>query len=189
MKRIATLLAVAAASLAPAMAADFSEGSKAKSWNLYAEEKAKFEAEVVDILCTVTGDCANQCGVGRQLGLLRSADGVLVFPNKNTQTGFQGAAVDLHPHCGTMVEVDGLLINDEDLPGSTNIYQVQLITPAGAGEAVKANTWSKNWAKLHPEAKGKGPWFRRDPRVNARIAETGYLGLGIPHEEAYEITR
>lgn len=186
MKRIISLLAILAA---PAVAQDFSEGSEARSWNLYAETPAKFEAQVVDILCTVAGDCSNECGTGRQLGLLRAADDVLVFPNKNNQTGFQGAAVDLHPHCGKLVEVDGLMIEDEDVPGATNIYQVQLIKAAGAAEPVKANTWSKNWAKLHPEAEGKGPWFRRDPRVNAQIAESGFLGLGLSHEEAYEITR
>jgi hypothetical protein len=186
MKRIISLLAILAT---PAMAQDFSEGSEARSWNLYAESPARFEAEVVDMLCTVTGDCANQCATGRQLGLLRAADGVLVFPNKNNQTGFQGAAVDLHAFCGKTVEVDGLIIEDEDIPGATNIYQVQLIREVGAEEFTKANTWSKNWAKLHPEAKGKGPWFRRDPRVNAQIAESGFLGLGLSHEEAYEITR
>ncbi len=186
MKKLAFLFALMATPLA---AQDFSEGSTAKSWNLYAESPAMFEAKVVDILCTVAGDCANECAVGRQLGLERTADNVLVYPNKNTQAGFQGAAVDLHPYCGKMVDVDGLLIEDEDIAGATNIYQVQKLKEAGAEDWIKANTWSKNWAKLHPEAKGKGPWFRRDPRVNAIIAATGHLGQGLSPEEAYEITR
>jgi hypothetical protein len=54
---------------------------------------------------------------------------------------------------------------------------------------VKANTWTKNWNAKHPEAKGKGPWFRRDPRVNAEIAANGHLGLGLTPEEAYEATQ
>ena len=189
MKHLKTFAAALALVATPLVAQDFSEGSTAKSWNLYAEVPATFEAEVVDILCTVAGDCANQCAEGRQLGLVRSADNVLVYPNKNSQSSFNGAAYDLHPYCGKMVDVDGLLIEDEDIPGATNIYLVQKIKDAGAAEWAKANKWTKVWAAKHPEAKGKGPWFRRDPRVNAIIADTGHLGQGLSAEEAYEITR
>ncbi|PTX55597.1 hypothetical protein C8N43_0236 [Litoreibacter ponti] len=178
----AALLAIPAA----ATAADFSEGSEARSWNLYAESPAKFEATVVDITCEVTGDCAENCGDGtRQLGLLRAADGVLVFPNKNNQTGFQGAVVDLLPFCGQSVTVDGLLIEDPDIPGATNIYQVQTIAADGA-EPVKARNWTKAWEAANPDAGGKGPWFRRDPRVNAIIADSGHLGLGLEIDEAFK---
>jgi len=189
MKHLKTLTAALALVATPLAAQDFSEGSTAKSWNLYAEAPATFEAEVVDILCTVAADCANQCAEGRQLGLLRTADNALVYPNKNSQSSFNGAAYDLHPYCGKMVDVDGLLIEDEDIPGATNIYLVQKIKEAGAAEWAKANKWTKVWAAKHPEAKGKGPWFRRDPRVNAIIADTGHLGQGLSAEEAYEITR
>ena len=177
MKRIIAMALLAAS---PATAADFSEGSTAKSWNLYAELPAFFEAKVVDITCEITGDCADNCGNGsRQIGLLRAADGVLVFPNKNAQSGFQGASVDLLPFCGKSVEVDGLLIEDEDIQGATNIFLVQKVREVGSEDWVKANTWSKAWAAKYPEAKGKGPWFRRDPRVNAHLAETGHFGLGL----------
>lgn len=185
MKRIVQF-AAAALLATPLAAQDFSEGSQAKSWNLYAESPATFEATVVDITCEITGDCADNCGGGdRQLGLLRAVDGVLVYPNKNAQTGFQGAGADLLPFCGQQVEVDGLLIEDEDIPGATNIYLVQTIRAVGSEEWTKANTWSDQWAEKHPEADGKGPWFRRDPRVNARIAETGHLGLGLETDEAF----
>ncbi len=183
------LIAIACLCAAPAAAQDFSEGSEAKSWNLYAEVPATFEAKVVDITCEITGDCADNCGDGkRQIGLLRAADGVLIFPNKNAQTGFQGAGTDLLPFCGQDVQVDGLMLVDEDI-GLNNIYQLQKIRAVGSEDWVKANTWSKQWAKRHPEAKGKGPWFRRDPRVNAIIAETGYLGQGLSHQEAWDITQ
>ncbi|WP_281855933.1 hypothetical protein [Litoreibacter halocynthiae] len=174
------IIALALFATSPAFAADFSEGSTAKSWNLYAEAPAFFESKVVDITCEVTGDCPDNCGNGdRQLGLLRAADGVLVFPNKNAQSGFQGATVDLLPFCDKQVEVDGLLIEDEDIQGATNIFLVQKIREVGSEDWVKANTWSKAWAAKYPEAKGKGPWFRRDPRVNAHLAETGHFGLGL----------
>lgn len=110
-----------------AAAQDFSVGSEAASWNLYAEQPARFEAKVVDILCEITADCPADCGAGkRQLGLLRAADNALVYPNKNGQPVFSGAASDLLPYCGEMVEVDGLMLTDPDI-GAANIYQLQKI--------------------------------------------------------------
>ncbi len=188
MKRFSTLLTLAALAVSPVVAQDFSEGSEAKPWNLYAEIPATFEAQVVDLLCTVAGDCANECGDGRQLGLLRSADGALVYPNKNSQAAFTGAAVELAPYCGKTVDVDGLLIEDEDFP-IKNVYLVQKIREAGSEDWVKANQWTKVWGKANPDAKtvdgkSKGPWFRRDPRVQAAIAESGYTGLGAEADAA-----
>lgn len=75
-----------------------------------------------------------------------------------------------------------MILNDPDL-GAQNIYLVQRIKAEGA-DWVKANTWSKRWAEKHPEAAGKGPWFRRDPRVKAEIEKEGYFGLGLEQDEA-----
>ncbi len=184
MKKLFSLIIALMAAPAALIAQDFSEGSKAKSWNLYAEVPARFEAKVVDILCELSGNCPDNCGDGsRQLGLVRTADNVLVYPNKNSQSGFQGASTDLLPHCQTTIEVDGMILDDPDL-GARNIYLLQLIKPAGSDEWIKANTWSKRWAERHPEAKGKGPWFRRDPRVKAEIEREGYFGLGLEQDEA-----
>lgn len=178
---------IAALLASPAFAQDepypFEEGSEARTWNLFAEQPARFEATVVDIICEVAGDCVDNCGNGvRQLGLVRSVDGVLVFPNKNSQPAFTGAAVELLPYCGQEVEVDGLLLED-DYVGATNIYLVQTIRPVGADEWVKANQWTKVWAANNPDAAGRGPWFRRDPRVLAEIAHEGYFGLGLEEDE------
>ncbi len=181
--------AVAAAFIALAQGAfaqDFSAGSEAATWNLYAEQPARFEARVVDILCEITGDCPADCGAGkRQLGLLRSADGALVYPNKNNQPVFSGAANELQPYCGQEVEVDGLMISDPDIAGATNIYQLQKIRALGAPDWVKANRWTKDWQAANPTSTGKEPWFRRDPRVNADLAQTGYLGLGLDVDAAF----
>lgn len=166
----------------------FSAGSEARSWNLAWEEAARFEATVVDMLCEIAGDCANECGTGRQLGLLRSADGVLTYPNKNNQPAFTGAAVELGPYCGELVEVDGLMIEDEYI-GATNVYLVQRIRRAGEDDWTTANAWTAQWAEANPDAVGEGPWFRRDPRVRALIEAGGYLGTGETHAEAYEATR
>ena len=167
----------------PVLSQDFSEGSEAKTWNLYAEQPARFEATVVDILCELTGDCPENCGDGnRQLGLVRTVDDVLVFPNKNSQPAFTGAVQELLPYCAQAVEVDGLLLEDDYL-GAQNIYLVQRIRALDSEEWVKANSWTKAWAENHPEAAGKGPWFRRDPRVLAEIASEGYFGLGLEQDE------
>lgn len=168
----------------PLGAQGFSEGSAARSWNLYAEVPARFEAQVVDILCDLSGNCPANCGDGtRQLGLLRTADDVMVLPLKNSQPAFTGAATDLLPYCGQTVVVDGLLIEDEDL-NARNIYLLQTVTTAD-GTTSKANNWTKEWSKANPDAKGKGPWFRRDPRIKDIIAREGYLGLGLDTDAEY----
>ncbi|MGB3406746.1 MAG: hypothetical protein WBA67_04570 [Jannaschia sp.] len=169
---------------APAFAQDFSEGSEAKTWNLYAEVPARFTATVSDPLCELAGQCTPDCGGGRQqLVLVREADGVMVFPLKNNQPAFTGAAAELAPFCGQSVEVDGLMIDDAEI-GAVNIYLVQRIQPDG-GDWITANQWTKDWAADHPDVAGKGPWFRRDPRVNAEIEAEGYLGLGPEIDAAF----
>lgn len=175
-KYVAAALALVAS---PLIAQDFSEGSTAKEWGLYGENPAFFAATVVDPLCELTGDCPDNCGDGRrQLALLRTVDDVMVLPMKNSQANFAGATNEMLPFCGQAVEVDGLIITDDEL-GAQNMYLLQKIRVAGDAEWIKANRWSKDWAAAHPEAKGKGPWFRRDPRVKAEVAREGWLGLGL----------
>lgn len=179
------LLTFALALLAgPLAAQDYSENSQARPWNLYAEEPALFDARVVDVMCELTGDCPENCGNGdRQLALLRRADNVLVMALKNNQPAFTGAVVDLLPYCGQDITVDGLMVNDADFP-INNIYLVQRIKTQDA-DWTKASEFTKVWAAQNPDAEGKGPWFRRDPRIAARIAEDGYLGLGLETDKAF----
>lgn len=182
--RAITLVALSALAAQRAAAQDFSAGSGAKPWNLYAETPALFDAKVVDITCEITGDCPSDCGAGaRQLGLLRTVDNVLVYPNKNAQTVFSGAAQDLLLFCGRQVQVDGLMLSDPDI-GANNIYLVQNIRLAGAADWTPANQWTRAWAAANPDAAGDGPWFRRDPRVLAEIATDGYFGLGLEQDAA-----
>ncbi|MDB2407930.1 hypothetical protein N9W17_05365 [Jannaschia sp.] len=169
---------------APAAAQDFSEGSEAKSWNLYAEVPARFTATVSDPLCELAGQCSETCGDGqRQLVLMREADGVMVFPLKNGQPAFTGAAVELAPFCNQRVEVDGLMIDDAEI-GAQNVYLIQRLREPD-GEWMRANQWTKVWAEQNPDAAGRGPWFRRDPRVRSEIETNGWLGLGLEVDEAF----
>ncbi len=185
MKRIALMAALLVAPsfvTAPAFVsspAHAAEECEAKSWGLSGQKKECFSAKVVDLLCEVAGDCPPNCGAGnRQLGLLRADNGKLVYPQKNLQQSFNGPVADLHPHCGKTIDVRGWFVGDEDtLKGAAQLYQVQWIRSAG-GDWKKASKWTKDWAKKNPGAKGKGPWFRRDPRVKAQIEKEGFLGLG-----------
>ena len=188
MKRISISIYFCAALVAfseTSIAQDVSKKSEAKPWNLAAEVPARFEAKVVDLLCEIAGECSADCGGGtRQLGLLRASDNALVFPNKNSQPAFSGAAYELADYCGKDVEVDGLMIEDPEF-GVKNVYLVQKIRTVDEPKWIKANSWTKKWAKRHPDAKGKGPWFRRDPRVTAKIAKDGHLGLGLETDETF----
>lgn len=187
MSRIATLAAAClAASSAVAQEGGFAADSEADSWGLNGEEKARFAARVVDVLCELTGDCPANCGDGaRQLGLLRDADGLLVLAVKNGQPLFTGAAEDLLPFCDETIEVDGLLVGD---PAQTaaKFYQVQRIRRLQTDEWSEADRWTSIWAEEHPDAaRAEGPWYRNDPSVQALIEENGYLGLGPEAEEAF----
>ena len=192
MKR--TIMAVAALVIGltamPVLAdGDFSAGSKAKSWNLFGEEKARFEGKVTDVLCVLTGDCPADCGAGnRQMGILRSIDGRFLLANKNGQPAFTGATVDLAPYCGMEVEVDGLLVGDKEITpglGDAKVFQVQTVRVLGEDKAKKANLWTKDWKKRNPDAGGKGAWFRRDPGVMEQIEANGRLGLGAEEDQKY----
>lgn len=185
MKRLIAAILIAAPGLAMAEG-EFSAGSEAKLWGLLGEEQATFESKVVDIMCELSGDCPDNCGDGgRQMGLLRSADNVLVLVNKNRQAAFTGAVEDLLPYCNQMVETDGVLIGDpEQTPAK--VYMVQTIRPVGEEKWRKASRWTKVWNKAHPDLKKiKGPWFRKDPRVNTLIERDGYLGLGLETDKAF----
>ncbi len=181
------MLMICAALLAtPATAQQFAEGSEAAEWGLLGEEKARFEADVVDLLCRVAGDCPADCGAGRrQLGLLRVADGVLVLPLKNGQPLFSGAATDLAPYCGQRVTVDGLLIGDPDQT-PVKYYMVQAVRPAGSDGWAKTERFTEVWAERNPDRADKsGEWYRHDPRVEGQIAAQGYLGRGTAEEAEY----
>ncbi|NJM34363.1 MAG: hypothetical protein HC850_06240 [Rhodomicrobium sp.] len=188
MRQARTLIfaAIAFVGAMPAIAEDFSKDSQANSWGLTGETKARFAGKVVDMLCELTGQCAESCGGGtQQLGIVRSADNALVPVLKNGQPLFNGAIPDLMPYCGQMVEVDGLLIGDENGTDS-KFYQIQLIRRQGESEWQKTELWSKKWDADHPkEAAQPGDWYRKDPVIVKHIEKNGYFGLGKAVDEQW----
>ena len=187
MKFVATSAVALSLSVTTAVAGEFSEGSQAKEWGLLGEETATFSGKVVDIICELGGDCADSCGDGdRQLGIVRASDGVMLPVLKNRQSSFNGAVADLMPYCNQDVDVDGLLVGEAEIADfGRKVFMIQFIRAAGSEEWVSANNWTKDWSARHPEHDGKGPWFRRDPRVAAQIEATGHFGLGAEVDQQY----
>jgi hypothetical protein len=73
--RTAIAIGLAAAMLSASAGAEgeFAEGSQVTGWDgLQGREPALFKAEVVDLVCALTGDCPEDCGGGaRQMALPR----------------------------------------------------------------------------------------------------------------------
>ena len=151
----------------------------ANEWGIEHEEKARFDAKVVDVLCELTGDCPANCGDGkRQFGLLRD-DGTLVLVAKNFDP-FAGAANDLIEFCGKTITADGLMIKDPLMP----LFVLQFKRLAPDGKWSRGNQFTKDWAAANP-GKGKpNQWFRNDAEVKRILAKKGVLGIpGLKPEE------
>lgn len=155
----------------------------AEEWGLPEEEVVRFEAQVVDILCELSGDCPAECGGGaRQLGLVND-DGVLVLPLKNF-TPFSGAAAELIDFCGQRVVVDGLISTNR----GHRIFALQFVRAAPDGKWRRANRFLNKWAAengVEVKSEAARQWFRNDPRVKALIARDGKLGLGLEADKKY----
>lgn len=160
-----------AISIAAAFAAFFAGASAhgAEPWGLKDEKLVSFQGKVVDILCTLNGNCPPACGAGkRQLGLI-STEGRL-FNVAKSNTLFAGAASDLAPHCGKTIEIDGLLIENPAMP----ILMVQGIREKpGQGEFAPTDQFEKDWTAANGKA---DEWWRADPTIKAALAPNGILG-------------
>lgn len=160
-RRFAAFAALPLLLATPALAAD--------GWGIEHEELVTLDGTVVDLLCTLKGDCAPDCGGGkRQLGLL-TGDGKLLAAAKGN-VFFAGAAVDLAPLCGQTITVDGLLIAN---PAMSLLFIQNLKTAADA-ELKPADGFITEWTAKNGAA---DEWFRADPQVKATIEANGVLGI------------
>ena len=150
----------------------------AQEWGIDNEEKARVDAKVVDILCEVTGDCAENCGNGkRQLGLLLD-DGRLVPVVKNFDI-FAGGTDDLIEFCGKKITADGLMIKNPKMP----MFAIQFKRLAPDGKWSRANRWGKEWSKRNGGQKSN-QWFKSDPLVLQTLKDDGVYGVpGLKPEE------
>lgn len=139
----------------------------AEAWGLKDEKIVSFTGRVVDILCTLKGDCPAACGGGRrQLGLV--SDGRLYTAVKSN-TLFAGAASDLLPWCGKTIEIDGLLVDNPAMP----ILMVQGIRETPDQPYAPTDRFEKDWTAANGKA---DEWWRADPAAKAALAENGILG-------------
>ncbi len=149
--------------------------SEATSWGLATEQPMRLAGTVVDVLCTLAGDCPAACGGGaRQLGIL-GVDGRLVLVAKNGQPLFNGAVPDLLPYCAAAVETDGLMVGE----APTRVYILQRIRRAGETAWRDTERWTEVWIAANPAHREQvEEWYRHDPRVVRQIERRGYFGLG-----------
>ncbi len=154
------------------------EALGANEWGIDGEVKTRAEAKVVDLLCEVTGQCAENCGAGKhQLGLLFD-DGRLVPVVKNFDI-FAGGVDDLIQFCGKRITADGLMINNDKMP----LFAIQFKRLAPDGKWSRANQWGKNWSKRNG-GKKSNQWFKNDPLVLETIKADGVFGIpGLEPEE------
>jgi len=156
-------------------ALSWSEARAAEFWGLPDEEKARFEAKVVDALCELNGDCPDNCGAGnRQLGLLTD-EGALVLPLKNV-VPFAGASAELIGFCGKRVVADGLFSTNRGV----RTFALQFVREAPDGKWRRANRFADKWAAANgadPDSKIVQEWFRNDPAVRRVIERDGKLGI------------
>lgn len=153
----------------------------ATSWNLTDEEITPLSGTVVDLRTEITGEATVDCGGGKhQLGI-RTAEGKLVPVIKNAQPFF-GAAIELLPHCGKPVTLDGLFTGHSG-------YRVYVVQAVQAGDAtLKATRGVAKWAidnSFDPAGKEAKAWFRHDPRIKAATGKDGVFGIGHAADEAW----
>ena len=153
-------------------------GFAADKWGIAHEKVTRVDAKVVDLLCEISGNCAENCGGGtRQLGLLFD-DGRLVPVVKNFDI-FAGATADLIQFCDQRITADGLLIDDPDMP----LFALQFKRLAPDGTWGRANQWGKDWSKANG-GKASGAWYKSDAMVLSTIKADGVFGIpGLEPEE------
>lgn len=133
------------------------------------EAPAVLEGKIVDLACTLKGDCPPECGGGRrQLGLL-SSDGKLSAIVKGP-VDFANAVPDMLALCGKDVQLDALVINDPTI----RIVMVQGVRGKSSERWRKPRQFESQWET----ANGKSDeWYREDKAVRKVIGEDGVYGI------------
>jgi len=155
---------------------------KVESWPITGAEESQFSGTVVDVLCELGGNCANECGQGTRQLAIKSPDNNIgtVLVAKNL-ANYSGAADELWQLCGQQVDLNGLFTEHKGV----RFFQVQNIRESG-GQWQKANKYLSAWV----ERSGKSPqqaknWQDHDERVKDIIERDGRLGLGTEADQDY----
>lgn len=151
-----------------------------ESWPVTNAEESQFSGTVVDVLCELGGNCANECGQGKHQLAIKSQDKGTVLVAKNLNN-YSGAVDELWQFCGQQVDVNGLFTEHKGV----RFFQVQNIRESG-GQWQKATKYISAWT----ERSGKSPeqaknWQDHDDRVKDIIEREGRLGLGTQADQDY----
>ena len=147
----------------------FTPARAADAWGIEHEKVVEITGRVVDLACTLKGDCPPECGAGkRQLGLL-TPDGKLRAVVKGP-VEFAGPVRDLMRYCGKTVQVDGLLIENPAI----HIVMLQNIRERPDQPYVKAEQFAKDWETANGKAE---EWYRDDRIVKDVIGADGVYGI------------
>jgi len=141
-------------------------------WGISGSEVAEFSGEVVDVLCELSGNCADQCGSGtRQLGIKTEQGTVLIAKDLNRYTG---AAEELWPFCNQQLVVNGQFTES----GPTRFFQIQNVRKPD-GDWKSTSRFLEVWAEKNGKpASAANKWYFEDPRIEAILEQDGLLGLG-----------
>ena len=167
-----TLLAFLAGCATPA--------GKVESWGVTAQQESAFTGKVVDVMCELNGNCADNCGEGSRQLAIKTVDQGTVLVAKNV-TLYSGAADELWAFCGQDVEVNGLFTANKNV----RFFQVQNVRTPG-GEWKRANRFHEAWASRSGQSGSKArKWYKNDERVDEIIKRDGRLGLGPAADAEY----
>ncbi len=146
-----------------------SSAMAADSFGLENEQVVEIEGRVVDIACALKGDCPRDCGGGKRLLGLLTADGKLRMATKGA-TDFAAPTLDLLPYCGKTIQADALLI---DKPAMT-VVMVQNIREMASQPWVPTTKFEADAESRNGKAEF---WMRNDPTVKRIIDKDGVLGV------------
>ena len=150
-----------------------------QKWGITGAEVGELSGEVVDVLCEVSGNCADQCGGGtRQLGIKTKQGTVLIAKDLNF---YSGGAEELWPFCNQQLVVNGQFT--ESL--NTRFFQIQNVRKPN-GPWMKTTRFLETWATTNGASlTAANDWYRDDKRVNAILEKDGRLGLGPEADSEY----
>ncbi len=151
-----------------------------QKWSVTNAEARALTGTVVDVQCELSGNCPDACGAGKRQLAIKTEDQGVVLAAKNLNF-YSGAADELSPFCGQVVEVNGLFTENRGI----RFFQVQNVRTPG-GQWQKGTRYLQAWS----ERSGKSPsvaskWYNNDDRVKDVLEKDGRLGLGQAADDEY----
>ena len=150
------------------------------NWAVTNAEEQFFAGTVVDVMCELNGNCAENCGNGARQLAIKTEEFGTVFTVKNINN-YTGATDELSPFCNQTVEVNGLFTEHRGV----RFFQVHNVRAPG-GQWRRANRYAEQWASRYGKTPGQAAnWQSHDDRVKDVIGRDGVLGLGLEADKEF----